>query len=324
MACRTLVSLLFVAIQHTEGRINALAGSSLEADRKSGQPVAALLNAGDQNLRHPVATLLRTLHLRGWASAETDLLEGYAKASAFTWVLWILVIVVVIIGITAAFWYHHAKNFEAAVKKGIKDFGHLDVDIDTLHFSPFSGYLKIQGFTIFNPEPFKSDYFLKAKTITLDLRMGKLITSLGKIKEVDNLTFKDVEVIVEYAGYFSGATNVNAIMDKVKGADTKSKEVAAKPQEPAKPEDSDPKKQAPVDSGGKRTILHKVVLEDVGMKIATKLLGAHVSAGDMKYEDFEKEVGHSMVDDIALEILKTLVKTVLEHMAGANFAKRFL
>lgn len=226
-----------------------------------------------------------------------------------------------VFGIGLGILFSCTKSFERAVEADIKAVAHLDVEIADLKFHPFSGYIEVLGLLIKNPEPFKNDdkhFFLKAGLIRLDIGMWKLIKSRGKDIHIDEVTAAGMEVIIEYSGYFGGKSNVHAIMEKMSD-----NEKGAKPADDEKPAKTDATANQEGDKARTNVILHKVCFEDIGMKLETKLTGAHVSAGDINYKDFAEEVGSSVVDDIIYELLKSLGKTLLEHMAGQNFANLF-
>lgn len=240
-------------------------------------------------------------------------------------VVGVLVVGLFALGLGALF--RCSKAFEAAVEQQIKSSAHLDVDIGDIKFYPLGGYLQVRDLLIKNPEPFKNDdehFFLKAGLIRLDVNVCSIITSFAKDIHIDEVKAEDVEVIIEYAGYFGGESNIHAIMEKVKG-DPKDDSKGSKSKDDAEVEkDVDLEKDKDAKPATKVS-LHKVCLEDIGMKLETKLVGApHVSAGDVKYDDFSKEVGESMIDDIFLILIKTVAKTILEHMAGKNFTSRFV
>jgi len=237
----------------------------------------------------------------------------------------VAVFVVALLAILAGIFFGCTKSFEKAVAAQIQSSAHLDVDIEDIKFYPLGAFIEVRGLLIKNPEPFKNDeehFFLKAGLLRLDIAMRRLLWSIGRDIHIDEVTAANMEVIIEYAGYFGGESNIHAIMENIKG-DKDDASTAAEIQKEETTDSEDPKEKDKATSPVKVT-LHKVCFEDIGMKLATKLAGAHVSAGDVKYDDFAEEVGESMVDDILLVIIKSISKTILEHMAGQNFANRFL
>lgn len=252
-----------------------------------------------------------------------SLMACQQRSSGFLIATGVAVFVVALLAILAGIFFGCTKSFEKAVAAQIQSSAHLDVDIEDIKFYPLGAFIEVRGLLIKNPEPFKNDeehFFLKAGLLRLDIAMRKLLWSIGKDIHIDEVTAANMEVIIEYAGYFGGESNIHAIMEKIKG-DKDDASTAAEIQKETT-DSEDPKEKDKATSPVKVT-LHKVCFEDIGMKLATKIAGAHVSAGDVKYDDFAEEVGESMVDDILLVIIKSISKTILEHMAGQNFANRF-
>jgi len=256
--------------------------------------------------------------------ASMALLTMEAEAVGWKLSLGIVIFTIAIFGIVLGTIFNYARGFEKSVEASVSQIAHVDMEVGGLKFHPWSGYIQVMDLLIKNPEPFKNDdqhFFLKAGVIRLDVGMWKLITSRGMDITIDEITTKNMEVIIEYSGYFGGESNVHAILQKVSG-EKEGAEVKKKKEEqtapPAKKEEDTVKAEPP------KVTLHKVSLLDIGMKLETKLAGAHVSAGDIKYKDFAEEVGHTVVDDIIYALVKSIAKTLLEHMTGKNFANRFL
>jgi len=161
------------------------------------------------------------------------------------------------------------------------------------------GRISIDGLTIENPEGFSSEYLLKASKLMIDLDMQKLITSWGKTLEVEKVVLQDVDVIYERSWSTSNVDTVNKKLTTSKvGSRT-------------------PKNQP------EKVVVHKVVLSNIGAKACTTLgsMGPRLAVGDIKYEDFNAEMGaQTVVDGISL-VLETLLKSIVASLLGKESCK---
>lgn len=212
------------------------------------------------------------------------------------------------------------RSIKSAIETFDQKFLGVDIEIGDLSVAICSGRVDMQGFQVKNPEGYKSPYLLNASTVVIDLNVVALVTSLGKRIEVDVLQLDDIDCIVEYDKAFGGTSNVDRVMEHLnhdaKPSEKKAKQVESVVNETGKA----PPKKAP----SKEIVMHNVLFSDIGARVATKLGGVRVAIGDIKFDDFSKENGPGLLEDIVFIIMKSFTKTLLVNITGKSFADRFL
>merc|ERR1719161_473147 len=212
------------------------------------------------------------------------------------------------------------RSIKSAIETFDQKFLGVDIEIGDLSVAICSGRVDMQGFQVKNPEGYKSPYLLNASAVVIDLNVVALVTSLGKRIEVDVLQLDDIDCIVEYDKAFGGTSNVDRVMEHLnhdaKPSEKKAKQVESVVNETGKA----PPKKAP----SKEIVMHNVLFSDIGARVATKLGGVRVAIGDIKFDDFSKENGPGLLEDIVFIIMKSFTKTLLVNITGKSFADRFL
>jgi len=135
-----------------------------------------------------------------------------------------------------------------------------------------TGRIEVDGLTIGNPEGWSSEYLLHANRVVVDLEMEKLLYSFGKELHMEELVFDGVDVIYE-----RGLTTSN-LNDLLKLLET----------------DSSATEEGEANALDVKLVLHRILAQNIGAKLATKLTRGHglrVEVGDLKYDDFEKDMG---------------------------------
>merc|ERR1712178_261037 len=74
-----------------------------------------------------------------------------------------------------------------------------------------------------------------------------------------------------------------------------------------------------------KLVLHTILAQNIGAKLATKLTRGHglrVEVGDLKYDDFDTQMGagRGLIDIIRILII-TLIKSVLATVVGKEKTK---
>ncbi|CAE8612405.1 unnamed protein product [Polarella glacialis] len=192
------------------------------------------------------------------------------------------------------------------------------VDVGALHLDPLTGKVEVQGLTVQNPEGYHSEHLLKADRVVVDINMRKLLFSyccpssvLGGGVDIEELFFEGVDVVCEKSLMSSNLTD---IMNKL-SPDVDEQRPAATGGE---------KKQA-TGKDDLNLTLHRVLVKNIGAKVASKLTRGHgmrLEVGDIFYEDFDKEmeVGRGMMDIVRV-LLMTLIKSVLASLRQAGHQK---
>jgi len=273
-----------------------------QAHQKSSTQATAKVAVGDTRLPEGSA-----------AQREKELWQSIGMTTAF------VLIVVLFLVIVCLFTNLLGKMIKTSVMTIDRRFLGVDIELGTVAVSLRRGRIEIDGCQVMNPEGYKGPYLLHAGRILIDLNMGKLLRSLGKTVEVDVLEVTDIDCIVEYSGVLGGTSNFQKIMDHLSGDDKKPSEKKAERQEKLTAAGANP---AP-EKEGQALVVHKILFTNVGAKLATKIAGVRVAVGDMQFDDFSKQTGHLLVEDVVCEIAKTFSKTLLVNITGKGFMDKF-
>jgi len=58
--------------------------------------------------------------------------------------------------------------------------------------------------------------------------------------------------------------------------------------------------------------------------MATKLTGTRIACADVRYKNYDEEVGSSGITDVILTLLKTICKSVLVNVTGKSFGEKLM
>jgi uncharacterized protein involved in outer membrane biogenesis len=142
---------------------------------------------------------------------------------------------------------------DKAVKSGVETFGprltKVDVTLDSVHLSLFSGSGSIKGLVVGNPQGFKSPSAIRVGTASLSLEPRSVLSDKIIIRSV---TVQGPEITFETDLRNSNLKKLLANVQESTGGGAKE---PAKPQEPGQPKEAKPAKKLQVDdfliSGGK-------------------------------------------------------------------------
>jgi hypothetical protein len=188
------------------------------------------------------------------------------------------------------------EHFDSSILGVEVELGALSIDLAT-------GRIEVDGLTVGNPEGWNSEYLLHADRVVVDLEMEKLLYSFGKELHLEELVFDGVDVIYEKGLTTSNLNDVFKLLEPDSSA-AEAEEANA----------SDPK-----------LVLHRILAQNIGAKLATKLTRGHglrVEVGDLKYDDFDKDMGAGRgLIDIIRVLIMTLIKSVLATAVGKENTK---
>eukprot|EP00933_Yihiella_yeosuensis_P071981 TRINITY_DN80247_c0_g1_i1.p1 TRINITY_DN80247_c0_g1~~TRINITY_DN80247_c0_g1_i1.p1 ORF type:complete len:448 (-),score=100.20 TRINITY_DN80247_c0_g1_i1:435-1778(-) len=185
----------------------------------------------------------------------------------------------------------------------------VKVEVDGLHIDPATGRIEVHNLTVGNPEGYHSEYLLHADKIVVDLEMQKLLYSLGKEVDVEELICDGIDVIYEKG---LRSSNLNDLLNNLAG-----------PNEDASSSQDVTETQAQEDNF--KLTMHQVLIKNIGAKVATKLTRGHglrLEVGNLSYEDFDTEMGagRGLMDVIRI-LLMTIIKSVLATVLGKQNIK---
>jgi len=243
---------------------------------------------------------------------------------------------------------HAAVSRFCASELGVK------VELGEMHFEATTGKVQVHGLTVGNPEGYHSPYLLHVDRAVLDIDMRKLVFSFGKDIDVEELTLDGIDVNYEKALHTS---NFNDILSQLSTNPEKSTSAVGEQMHPARVDkvNAESMKHDCVDAkamiaGGASTVssavsqavgtvrravgaeeagkgereltLHKVLVRNVGAKVATflgKEIAARLEVEDISYEDFNTEFGGGRgVVDVIHVLLMTVIKSVLANVLGKH------
>jgi len=276
-----------------------------------------------------------------------------------SWHIFLCVFFAFAITSTAAYVYGSklvGKAVAMALMEYDRDYIGVDVHVGHIDVSLFSGRIDIQHFQVDNPEGYQAEYLFKAERISIDIGMKRLLASRGGLIVIKELSLLKIDAIIEYDGYINAlsTTNFETVLDfmKKRGED-RSRNDAPEAPEPAQenlPQEtccqkvsrrccgkSEAKKES-----GRKTVVRKVQLIDIGVKIANKfgqhmnnfshavagvdaeagIAGMRVAVADMEWGNFSEEnQGVQSTVDMMSIIIRSLLKTILANIAGRNLAE---
>jgi len=181
--------------------------------------------------------------------------------------------------------------------------------------------VEIRDLKVGNPEGYHSPYLLHADRMVVDIELQKLVFSLGKDIDIEEMVFDGVDVIYEKT---LTTSNVNDILTKLSGDQSKAEQKGTVAQTSST--GSGQQSQQASDSTDGEAIVHKVLVQNVGAKMATSMTkgaGVRLEVGDISYEDFSKEMSaHRGFADIVRVIISTILKSVLATVIGKKGIKQ--
>lgn len=217
-----------------------------------------------------------------------------------------------------------AKVIGLAVKLAIESADRMllgvDVNIGAARLSICRGFVNLADIVVQNPKGYKTPYLLSVGKIVVKLNVMKLVSSLGKLVEIEALILSDVDIIFEKS---ISSSNVQDVLKHLEGDTTETQETEKKVEEPG----PEPVPQPEPDTNQLQVVLHRVDILEVGAKVAATFFGGsgvRVALGNIEYEDFQGQCdGQVQVSEVMKIILETLMKTVLANssVVGESIAK---
>lgn len=200
------------------------------------------------------------------------------------------------------------------IEAGVESFDRhvlgVDVEIDVLLFHLSNMSVELYGLHVLNPEGFKSDNLLVAKYVLVDLAGWEYFKSFGKSVIIENLHLRHVHLNVENSGNKSNLALVIAGKDEIEEHNRlvrtgEAGSVAEKTQK------SEPDMK--VSSGDQTKFeLQNVQVTKIDISYSSSITSCDLCLPDVTYQNFSKEIGSSLVDDLA----SVLVKTVMKNIGG--------
>jgi len=213
----------------------------------------------------------------------------------------ILIVLIVVVVVASFFLGDIVKG--AVNKVGPLALG-VPVELQAAKVLPLSGLARLKGFSVGNPEGFKSDYLFKVDLLSVKLKSASLLSDRIHIERIH---IKAPQVMYEMKGLQS---NIGALLASLEGEEGDDEKPA-----PAK------EKKAPKKKGGKGIQIDEILIEGGRLSVKTMAtLGAPVAVPlptiHITGIGAEEEGGASPVE-VASRIVSALVKAAGTAAAGA-------
>jgi hypothetical protein len=154
--------------------------------------------------------------------------------------LLIALVVVVVLAVLAAGFF-----LDGAIKRGVETFGprltKVDIKLQSVRLSLFSGSGTVKGLVVGNPEGFKTPSAISVGAATLVLKPGSLLSDKVVIKSI-NIQGPEIWYETDLRH-----NNLSKILANMQEAPSGGQAAPAKPQEPAQPKEAKPAKKLEVD-----------------------------------------------------------------------------
>jgi hypothetical protein len=247
------------------------------------------------------------------------------------------------------------KTIQAGIERYDQHYLGVNVNIGKLEVDAAHGNINVEEVLVENPPGYHSPHFVTIKKVTLDLDMGKTLSSLGRKIVIDEATLSGVDLIYEKSFTTS---NINDILVHLQGDHPAQKEQSEDnrflsccssgkkppstgqkvddkenkggyinlPTADAKQTSPNPK---PHEQDQTEVVMKKLQLVDIGVKLASyaaRGMGQYTSLADICLDDVEdqkkkisgdKAAGVAMILAIVLNSVK---KSVVANVMGKSFA----
>mmetsp|Transcript_91346 Transcript_91346/g.175871 ORF Transcript_91346/g.175871 Transcript_91346/m.175871 type:complete len:293 (-) Transcript_91346:50-928(-) len=202
-----------------------------------------------------------------------------------------------------------------------KDAIGVDVTVGNLVVAVHTGKVEVHDVTLLNPEPYSSEYLLKAGHVKVDIDMLQLLLSRMRQITIQSLVFEDVDLIWEKNGLTH--SNIKAILEFVVSKQSENGQQHQQQQQQdsvavaafaAAPPHFD---AAPTGSFA----IDELVVKDVSVKIASHMMegaGVRLALEDFTIADVSHALTQDMTAEIAREVLHSVLKTIVVNTVGKS------
>eukprot|EP00443_Scrippsiella_acuminata_P000652 CAMPEP_0115346758 /NCGR_PEP_ID=MMETSP0270-20121206/94519_1 /TAXON_ID=71861 /ORGANISM="Scrippsiella trochoidea, Strain CCMP3099" /LENGTH=1013 /DNA_ID=CAMNT_0002768637 /DNA_START=67 /DNA_END=3105 /DNA_ORIENTATION=- len=238
-----------------------------------------------------------------------------------------------------------------AIKFGVESADRLvigtDIDVKRVYVKPLKGKVRIQGLRVCNPgdtsganesssTQWRSECILKVDELVLDIDMLKLVTSLGKQFEIEEIVLHGAHAYMEKPS-LKGTSNIRLVVDFIgKGSATDESSPSSMSRTFTRAMSKHASQEMPKTTeqgkeeqdSGIEVRIRKVSIEDIG---ATAIPPPHfgsgfaVQLGDINFEDLSERMKNKSgaVKDVVAIVLNTILSTVAANTHAA-LAKRMM
>lgn len=206
-----------------------------------------------------------------------------------------------------------------AIERYDQDYVGVDVTVEAVARDSGSNMIELYDLKVLNPPGrWKTPCVFHAGKLSIQLDVWEFIKSRGQIVIINQLIVKDAQLYYEKSMTSSNVSaTLNLMNNTLYGPLQDSTDVA-------EPDDSE-MQTADNEPLSSWFHLHKVFLEDVGMRVETNQfgIGMHIALGDIVCADFEEEYVYTndTSGSIGLILLRSLFKTIIANAVGKGFSE---
>jgi len=145
----------------------------------------------------------------------------------------------------------------------------------------------------------------------VDVDIGQMVTSCMNKVSVDKLVFKGVTANYERKW---GTSNMQEVLQFIEEKTAQLNLLKSKDSKKSMPSSQAASSKSSFE-------LHRVDVQNILVNVRPSggigdYMNFEMEAADVYYQDFDKEVGYTIIDDIVKELLRSLLKTVISNVAG--------
>lgn len=178
----------------------------------------------------------------------------------------------------------------------------VDSSVEVVDINPFLGKLTCNRIILSNPHGYESPYLLKAAQLHITIDMKEYFRSRFYHLSIEKLILTDIQVHYEHGK--GGRSNTHDVIQYLTDGDT--------------PDAGEQPQATPWLYRDVRVSLHEFKIQDLVVQLHHLGPLHTVDCSDICYKDYDTEVGDSVIEDLAIFLLKTILKTVVcdvaEHM----------
>ncbi|MEA3466068.1 MAG: hypothetical protein U9R29_08725 [Thermodesulfobacteriota bacterium] len=211
----------------------------------------------------------------------------------------IFIIIIAIIALAGTTYYLDSIAKKAVEFGGSKALG-VDTTIDKLHISLLDGSSSFKGFSIANPQGFSDKNFMELTQAKIAIDIRSLLSDTVHISEI---SLSGLQLGVEQSNQSSNVKSLLANIPRAKKS---------------QPKEKTPKTtSSPSSDSGKKFIVDRIVLEDIGVTAKLQALGNQLSDVSLTVPRIElSNVGQQQGGMMMAELIQYVVEQVLNKISN--------
>jgi hypothetical protein len=214
----------------------------------------------------------------------------------------LLFLVILAIAAIAGVTYYLDSIAKTAVEYGGSEALGVPTTVNKLHISLIDGKSSLSDFVIANPKGFSAQNFMQLKQGNIAIDMQSITSDTIHIAEI---SLSGLHLNLEQN---SQASNVKALMTKLPQSKNKKSASTA-------PKNS-PKKSTPAQSNGKKFVVDRITLSDIGVTAKLQALGTQLSDVSLNIPQIDlADIGKAQGGMTMPELIQYVINQVLDAVA---------